>query len=98
MEEPCCKATNHREFGILGTLNYEAKVNGDPLVANGSTLGILLVAVGLAELGASTDRTGVELGSNRQVGYTNNKAVHFQSAAGVEMAKTLMPKNPELIS
>ena len=85
-------------FGVLGALHHEAKVNGDALVADSSTLGIILAAVGFAKLGAGTDGTSVQFGSNGKIGNTNNKAMKVGGPSGVEMAKPLMPKNAKLIA
>jgi hypothetical protein len=83
---------------VGGLLNDKGEIDGDALIADGSTARIVKATSMFVKLGGSTDRTLFSRISGGKGRDTDDKFVHGGSATEVQMGKTLMPEKTELIA
>lgn len=85
-------------ISVVGALNNKAKVDGNPLIALSGGAGIFFVTGGALEFGVLADRAVVKITGGSEFGNAVCIQMGLPSTTVVEMAKTLVPENAELVT
>ena len=83
---------------IIRSLNDEAEVDGDALIALGGMASRVMATSMLVKLGAHTDRALIKGRSYREARDTERMSMEVRHSTRVEMSKAMMPKDSFLVS